>query len=84
MTPVLWGALSSLCFGCSDFLTRIVGRAIGPSNALFGTLSTGALGMSIWVAIEGSPILWHGTSAIWLVGSGLAFMVGTLFPCLSG
>ena len=35
--------------------------------------------MSIWVVIEGSPILWHGTGAIWLVGSGLAFMAGTLF-----
>ena len=79
MTPVLWGALSGLCFGCSDFLTRIVGRAIGPSNALFGTLSTGALGMTIWVVIEGSPVIWNGTGAVWLAASGLAFMVGTLF-----
>ncbi len=79
MSPGLWGSVTALSWGASDFIARFSGRAVGHHGALLGMLLTGSFLLSLWVWWSGAPLNWspHG---LWLVAiSGLSIMLATLW-----
>ena len=79
MTPGVWGAVTAVGWGTSDFIARFSGRAVGHHAALFGMLLTGSILLSAWVWLTDAGLVWA-TDRLWLVGvSGLSIMLATLW-----
>ncbi len=79
MNPGLWGCLTAVTWGGSDFVARFSGRAVGHHAALFGMLLTGSLLLSLWVWFSGAPLNWAPDGLWLLLASGLSIMVATLW-----
>jgi uncharacterized membrane protein len=79
MTPGLWGCVTAVSWGLSDFIARFSGRAVGHHAALLGMLLTGSILLSLWVWLADAPLVWA-TDRLWLIGvSGLSIMLATLW-----
>ena len=78
MNPALWGFVCALSWGSSEFVARVSGRAIGPTNSLLGMFLVGAVGISLWVWLTGAPLVWATEGIVWLVATGVLFMVAFL------
>ncbi len=78
MNAALWGTLTALVWGSSDYIARFNGRAIGHANTLLGMLICGATLLSIYVVISDMPFLWDWSAAWMLVVSGIGIMIATL------
>tara|TARA_B100000686_G_scaffold72433_1_gene78189 strand:+ start:1563 stop:2429 length:867 start_codon:yes stop_codon:yes gene_type:complete len=85
MNPLFWGFSSAACWGTSNFLARLSGRAIGPLNSLLAMTFVGAVGMSVWLWLRASPLVWdaHGLHWLVLIGLGNAFAMLSLYAGLS-
>lgn len=78
MNAALWGSFSALSLGGADFIARFSSRAVGPANALFGTLLVGSITLSLWVWLTEHPIIWN-LSGSWLLAlNGVSTTVMTL------
>ena len=78
MTPALWGLAAALCWGTTEFVARLSGRGVGPANTLLGMLLVSSVIVSLWMWIEGSPIVWTTTGFHWLLLTGICFAAGLL------
>ncbi|GIK99087.1 MAG: hypothetical protein BroJett029_32960 [Alphaproteobacteria bacterium] len=79
MSPGLWGSLTALGWGTSDFIARFTGRAAGHQSALFGMLLTGSVALTLIVLIAGVPLVWT-PGGLWLLAaSGVCIMFATLW-----
>jgi drug/metabolite transporter (DMT)-like permease len=79
MTAGLWGSVTAVSWGTSDFIARFSGRAVGHHAALFGMLLTGSILLSLWVWFADASLVWA-TDRLWLIGlSGLSIMLATLW-----
>jgi drug/metabolite transporter (DMT)-like permease len=79
MTPGLWGSVTAVSWGTSDFIARFSGRAVGHHAALFGMLLTGSILLSLWVWLADAALVWA-IDRLWLIGlSGLTIMLATLW-----
>ena len=58
MSPVLWGTLTALGWGSTDFAARFSSRALGHANSLLGMLLVGSVVLTLWVAFAGTPLVW--------------------------
>ncbi|HXV24791.1 MAG TPA: DMT family transporter [Alphaproteobacteria bacterium] len=78
MNAALWGSFSALALGGADFVARFSSRAIGPANALFGTLLAGSIILSLWVWLTKHPMVWD-VSGLWLLAiNGVSTTIMTL------
>lgn len=71
MPPILFGLLSALCWGTSDFVARYAGRALGSLPALTGATAAGLLAMAAWLTATGRPLPPLAALDIWLLLGGL-------------
>jgi drug/metabolite transporter (DMT)-like permease len=79
MTPALWGAITSLSWGTSDYIARFSGRAVTFQAATFGMLLTGSILLSIWVWVAQAPVRLP-TEGLWLIlVSGVSLTAATLW-----
>jgi len=79
MTPALWGAITSLSWGTSDYIARFSGRAVTFQAATFGMLLTGSILLSIWMCTAGTPLV-LATGGLWLILiSGVSLMLATMW-----
>jgi drug/metabolite transporter (DMT)-like permease len=79
MSPGLWGCITAVGWGTSDFIARFSGGAVGHHAALFGMLLTGSILLSLWVWLADARLVWE-TDRLWLIGlSGLSIMLATLW-----
>ncbi len=78
MNAALWGSFSALSLGGADFVARFSSRAIGPANALIGTLLTGSIILTFWIWLTKHPVVWN-VSGLWLLGTnGVSTTIMTL------
>ena len=70
MTPGIWGALSAVSWGVSDFFARLTGRAAGFVDALLGVLFMGAVFLSLWLVVGRIALVWTLSSALLLIAAG--------------
>ncbi|MBF0372743.1 MAG: DMT family transporter [Alphaproteobacteria bacterium] len=77
MPPVMFGLLSALCWGTSDFVARHAGRALGSLPALTGATAAGLLAMAAWLLATGRPLPPLAALDIWLLLAGLC-LAGSL------
>lgn len=85
MNPALWGGLSALSLGSSDFAARFSSRALGADVVYFSVLCVGSVMLSAWVLVAGATLVWDG-SGIWLLiinGVSTAVMTTLLYLALS-
>ncbi len=78
MNPLFWGFASAACWGTSNFVARLSGRAIGALNSLLAMSVVGVLGMSIWLWLRQAPLIWDPSGLHWLVLIGLGNAGGML------
>ncbi len=78
MTPALWGFAAALCWGTTEFVARLSGRAIGPTNTLLGMLIVASIIVSLWVWIDGTALVWTAAGLHWLIITGVCFAAGLL------
>jgi len=78
MTPALWGFTAALCWGTTEYVARLSGRGIGPTNSLLGMFIASSIVVSLWMWIDGSPLIWVAEGAHWLLLTGVGFAAGLL------
>ena len=78
MTPALWGVAAAACWGTVEFVARLSGRSIGPTNTLLGMLIVATAAVSLWVWIDGTPLIWSTAGLHWLIATGVFFAGGLL------
>ncbi len=79
MTPALWGAVTSLSWGTSDYIARFSGRAVTFQAATFGMLLMGSILLSLWVWIVQAPVRLP-MAGLWLIlASGISLTAATLW-----
>ncbi|MDA0261922.1 MAG: DMT family transporter [Proteobacteria bacterium] len=78
MTPALWGFAAALCWGTTEYVARVSGRGIGPTNSLLGTLVVSSIAVTLWIWIDGSPLVWRADGIHWLILTGIGFAAGLL------
>ena len=79
MTPGIWGALSAVSWGVSDFFARLTGRAAGFVDALLGVLFMGAVFLSLWLVVGRIALVWTLSSALLLIAAGVCSLIGYFF-----
>lgn len=79
MTPGIWGALSAVSWGTSDFFARLTGRAAGFVNALLGVLLLGTVFLSLWLVIGRIGLVWSPSGTLLLIFAGVCSLVGYFF-----
>ena len=72
MNPALWGSLSALSLGTSDFAARFTTRAMGADVVYFVVLGTGSLILTAWVFFSDLALVTTLGSSWLLVISGVA------------
>jgi drug/metabolite transporter (DMT)-like permease len=72
MNPALWGSLSALSLGTSDFAARFTTRAMGADVVYLAVLGTGSLILTLWVFVSDLPLVLALGSSWLLVVSGVA------------
>ncbi len=85
MNPLFWGFASAGCWGSSNFLARLSGRAIGPLNSLLAMTFVGTIGVSVLLWLSGTQLVWdaHGLHWLVLIGLGNALAMLSLYAGLS-
>ncbi len=78
MNPLFWGFASAACWGTSNFMARVSGRATGPLNSLLAMSLVGVLGMSLWLWVREAPLIWHPAGLHWLILIGIGNATGML------
>ena len=78
MTPALWGLTAALCWGTTEYVARLSGRGVGPTNSLLGMFIASSIVVSLWVWINGSPLIWVVDGVHWLILTGVGFAAGLL------
>ena len=79
MTPGIWGALSAVSWGVSDFFARLTGRAAGFVDALLGVLFMGTVFLSLWLVIGRVALVWTVAGTVLLVAAGACSLIGYFF-----
>jgi len=79
LNPGLWGVLTALSWGGSDFTARFVSSRIGHIAALLGTLVVGAALLSLYAAIDASPVRWAAASWPLVLVASLGLVAGTFW-----
>jgi uncharacterized membrane protein len=77
VNAALWGCLSALSLGCADFMGRFSTRAMSAAASYGAVLLVGAVAMSIWVMVDGVPLVWSPA------GIGLAVLQGIAVTIMS-
>ena len=78
MNPLFWGFTSAACWGTSNFMARVSGRATGPLNSLLAMSLVGVLAMSLWLSMREAPLIWAPTGLHWLILIGVGNATGML------
>ena len=72
MNPALWGSLSALSLGSSDFAARFSTRAMGANVVYLAVLGIGSLILTFWVFLSDVPLVFALGSSWLLVISGVS------------
>jgi drug/metabolite transporter (DMT)-like permease len=85
VNAALWGCLSALSLGTADFMGRFSTRATSAEASYGAVLLVGAIAMSIWVAVDGVPLIWSpsGVALAVLHGFAVAIMSMLLYAGLA-
>src|SRR5262245_18766071 len=79
MTPGLWGPLTALRWRRPASTARFTASLLGATAVVLATLAVGAVLLSLWVALDGTPLDWA-QAPWWLVAvAALGLLLGTLF-----
>ena len=78
MNPLFWGFASAACWGTSNFMARLSGRAIGPLNSLLVMSFVGVAVMSVWLGFRAAPLIWEPRGLHWLILIGVGNATGML------
>ena len=78
MTPALFGSLSAISLGTSDFLSRFSTRALGAPVVFFAVLSVGSLVLTLWILFFGVELVWRIDCAWLLLVNGIATLMMTI------
>jgi drug/metabolite transporter (DMT)-like permease len=79
LSPGLWGVITALSWGGSDFTARFVSHRIGHLAALLGTLVVGAALLSLYAAIDASPLRWAAASWTLVLIASVGLLLGTFW-----
>ncbi len=79
MNPGLWGVVTALSWGGSDFTARFVSRRIGHLAALLGTLVVGALLLTFYAAIDATPPRWAAAPWPLILVASVGLLAGTFW-----
>ncbi len=78
MNAALWGLLSALSLGTADFMGRFSTRAANAVASYGAVLLVGVIAMTIWVAVDGEPLVWSQAGITLAVLHGFAVVVMSL------
>ena len=78
VSPALFGVMSALFLGCTDFIARFSTQKMGEGVALLGTLSVGLLIFTPIMFRVDSQINWNSSSGLFLVLHGIMLTLSML------
>ena len=78
VSPALFGVLSALCLGCTDFIARFSTQKMGEDVALLGTLGVGLLLFFPLMLRVDYHINWNSSAGYFLVLHGLMLTLSML------
>jgi drug/metabolite transporter (DMT)-like permease len=79
LNPGLWGVMTALSWGGSDFTARFVSHRIGHLAALLGTLAVGALLLTLYAAIDATPPRWAAAPWSLILIASVGLLAGTFW-----
>jgi uncharacterized membrane protein len=78
VNAALWGCLSALSLGTADFMGRFSTRSMNAAASYGAVLLVGVIAMTIWVAVDGEPLIWSQAGITLAVLHGFAVVVMSL------
>ncbi len=78
MNAALLGLVSVLSFGAADFMGRFSTRATNAVASYGAVLLVGVIAMTIWVAVDGEPLVWSEAGIALAMLHGFAVVVMSL------